>query len=71
MRWLAEFVAGWPVAASLAVAVVAQGLRAGRHRTALNEALHELRRPLQAIALAAGPPGAAPGGVEGDRKSVV
>ena len=33
-------------------AVTAQGLRAGRRRSALNEALHELRRPLQAIALA-------------------
>ena len=28
-----------------------QGLRTGRRRTALNEALHELRRPLQALAL--------------------
>jgi signal transduction histidine kinase len=50
-------VAAWPLAASLA-AVAVRGLRAGRRRTALNEALHELRRPLQAIALAA--PGAAP-----------
>jgi len=52
---LAEIVAGWPLAASLAAAVAAQGLRSGRRRTALNEALHELRRPLQAIALASGP----------------
>jgi K+-sensing histidine kinase KdpD len=44
--------AAWPLAASLAVVITAQGLRAGRRRTALNEALHELRRPLQAIALA-------------------
>jgi len=48
---LAEIVAGWPLAASLA-AVTAGGLRAGRRRAALNEALHELRRPLQALALA-------------------
>jgi K+-sensing histidine kinase KdpD len=32
--------------------VTAGGLRAGRRRAALNEALHELRRPLQALALA-------------------
>lgn len=38
------------MAASLALAT-AGGLRAGRRRTALNEALHELRRPLQALAL--------------------
>ncbi|HEX5758878.1 MAG TPA: ATP-binding protein [Thermoanaerobaculia bacterium] len=53
---LAEIAAGWPLAASLAAATVG-GLRAGRRRTALNEALHELRRPLQAVALAAGPGG--------------
>ncbi len=45
----------WPFGASLAAAVAAQGLYAGRRRTALNEALHELRRPLQALALAAPP----------------
>jgi two-component system, sensor histidine kinase FlrB len=49
---LAQLAAGWPLAASLAV-VTAGGLRAGRRRTALNEALHELRRPLQVLALAA------------------
>ncbi len=36
----------------MAAAVAAQGLRNGRRRIALNEALHELRRPLQAVALA-------------------
>ena len=51
---LAEMVGGWPRAASMAAVVAAQGLRAGRRRGALNEALHELRRPLQAIALASG-----------------
>jgi signal transduction histidine kinase len=49
----AEILAGWPLAASFAAAVTAQGLRA-RRRSALNEALHELRRPLQALALAGG-----------------
>jgi signal transduction histidine kinase len=41
----------WPLAASMAVVLTVQ-LRAGRRRGAMNEALHELRRPLQAIALA-------------------
>jgi signal transduction histidine kinase len=50
---LAQIVAGWPLAASLTAAVGAQGLWAARRRTALNEAVHELRRPLQALALAA------------------
>lgn len=49
---LTRIEAGWPLAVSLAVAVTAQGLLAGRRRTALNEALHELRRPLQALVLA-------------------
>jgi signal transduction histidine kinase len=48
-------IAGWPLVLSMAAAVAAQNLRAGRRRSALNEALHELRRPLQAVALAAGP----------------
>jgi len=52
MTELAEIVAGWPLAASIAAAATARGLRAGRRRTALNEALHELRRPLHSIALA-------------------
>jgi signal transduction histidine kinase len=50
---LAEVVGAWPLGASLAAAAAVRGLRAGRRRTALNEALHELRRPLQALALAA------------------
>ncbi|HSR94417.1 MAG TPA: ATP-binding protein [Solirubrobacterales bacterium] len=54
MTELAEIVAGWPLAATMAAVVAAQGLRAGRRRSALNQALHELRRPLQAIALAGG-----------------
>jgi signal transduction histidine kinase len=47
---LAEIAAGWPFAASLAAAAASTVWR-GRRRTALNEALHELRRPLQALAL--------------------
>jgi signal transduction histidine kinase len=49
---LAQIAGGWPFAASLAAVATAAGLRAGRRRTALNEAVHELRRPLQALALA-------------------
>lgn len=55
MTELSEIVAGWPLAISMAATVAAQSLRNGRRRTALNEALHELRRPFQAVALAAGP----------------
>jgi signal transduction histidine kinase len=63
MTALAQIVAGWPVVLSMAAAVAAQSLRAGRRRSALNEALHELRRPLQAVALAAGPRFGSPAGV--------
>jgi signal transduction histidine kinase len=52
MLELGQIVAGWPLGASMAAAVAARGLQAGRRRMALNEALHELRRPLQALALA-------------------
>jgi signal transduction histidine kinase len=45
--------AGWPLLASAALAFAGDRLRAGRRRTALNRALHELRRPLQALALTA------------------
>lgn len=55
MTELVQIVAGWPMVLSMAAAVATQSLRAGRRRSALNEALHELRRPLQAVALAAGP----------------
>lgn len=51
---LAEIVAGWPLGISIAAAAAAHGVRLGRRRVAVNEALHELRRPLQAIALASG-----------------
>jgi signal transduction histidine kinase len=68
MTGLIETVAGWPLAISMAAALGARGLRAGRRRSALNEALHELRRPLQVLALAgegaAAPPGAFASSVE-------
>lgn len=62
---LAHIAAAWPLAASMAAAVAVQGLREGRRRSILNEALHEVRRPLQAVALAAGP-APAPSGSGGD-----
>jgi signal transduction histidine kinase len=62
---LAEIAAGgWPLAASMAAVVTAQSLRAGRRRSALNQALHELRRPLQVIALADGGDAGAPPALE-------
>lgn len=53
MRLLVE----WPLLASMAAVFTAQGLLAGRRRGALNQAVHEVRRPLQALALATSPPG--------------
>jgi len=53
MRALAELgVAGWPLGLTLAAAVVGSRVREARRRAALNRNLHELRRPLQALALA-------------------
>ena len=49
---------GWSLAASMATALAFLVLRDGRRRSAINEAMHELRRPLQAIALS--PPEARP-----------
>ena len=60
---LAQIGTGWPLALSMAAAVTARGLAVGRRRTAINEALHELRRPLQALALASWGGGAAERGV--------
>ncbi|HET7455712.1 MAG TPA: HAMP domain-containing sensor histidine kinase [Solirubrobacterales bacterium] len=48
---LAEVAAGLPVAASFALAGGLTNLREGRRRAALNEAMHELRRPLQVLSL--------------------
>lgn len=59
---LFHLIAGWPLALSMAAAVATQSVRAGRRRLALNEALHELRRPLQAVALTVGSRQAGPDG---------
>jgi signal transduction histidine kinase len=67
MRALAELgVAGWPLGVAVAAALVGDRVLRARRRAALNRALHELRRPLQALALAPAPPGraAAPGAAE-------
>jgi signal transduction histidine kinase len=48
---LAEVAAGLPLAASFALAGGITTLRKGRRRGALNEAMHELRRPLQVLTL--------------------
>jgi signal transduction histidine kinase len=52
---LAEIAAGLPFAASFAMATGISALREGRRRSALNEAVHELRRPLQALAFSLPP----------------
>lgn len=49
---MAEVAAGLPVAASFALAGGLTSFREGRRRAVLNEALHELRRPLQVLSLA-------------------
>jgi signal transduction histidine kinase len=54
---------GWSLAASMATALAVLVLRDGRRRSAINEAMHELRRPLQAIALT--PSSAERGAAEG------
>src|SRR6201996_8739628 len=54
----------WPVLGG-AGATVAATLREGRRRTVLNERLHELRRPLQALALMAAPAGRGENGDDG------
>jgi signal transduction histidine kinase len=52
---LSELAGGLPVAASFAMASGITALREGRRRTSLNEAMHELRRPLQGLALSLQP----------------
>ncbi|MGH2963066.1 MAG: sensor histidine kinase, partial [Solirubrobacterales bacterium] len=64
--------AGWPIAIALAAVLARERARDGLRRGALNRALHELRRPLQALALVSGAEGrngearngAAPGRLE-------
>jgi signal transduction histidine kinase len=47
--------AGWPLALTAVAILARERVRAGRRRGALNRALHELRRPLQALALVGRP----------------
>ena len=47
--------AAWPLGLTLAVAAGTERLHSRRRRTALNRALHEVRRPLQALVLAGAP----------------
>lgn len=47
--------AAWPVVLAMAAVLVRERVREGRRRRTLNERLHELRRPLQALVLAAKP----------------
>jgi signal transduction histidine kinase len=47
--------AGWPLTGFLAMILLGERLRAARRRAALNCALHELRRPLQLLALTPAP----------------
>jgi signal transduction histidine kinase len=46
---------GWPLGLTLAVAAGTDRLQTRRRRTTLNRALHEVRRPLQALVLAGAP----------------
>jgi signal transduction histidine kinase len=65
MRALAELGgAAWPLGVTLAVALVGDRVLRARRRAALNRALHELRRPLQALALAPGSSGRSPAAAE-------
>jgi signal transduction histidine kinase len=52
---LAQIAAGLPMAASLAMATGINAFRESRRRGSLNEAIHELRRPLQTLALSVPP----------------
>jgi signal transduction histidine kinase len=48
---LAQIAAGFPLAASFAIAGGITAFREGRRRASLNAAVHELRRPLQVLSL--------------------
>lgn len=61
---LAEVAAGFPLVASFAIAGGITVFREGRRRTSLNEALHELRRPLQILSLSLSTDSAAPRSLE-------
>jgi signal transduction histidine kinase len=51
LQELSGLAGGLPIAASFAMATGITALREGRRRSSLNEAMHELRRPLQGLAL--------------------
>jgi signal transduction histidine kinase len=59
-------IAGWPLALTVAAFLVRERVRGGRRRGALNRALHELRRPLQALALGANDASGDGGSANGD-----
>ncbi len=61
---LDQVVGGWPFVLAVG-AVGGAGLREARRRAALNEALHEVRRPLQVLALTAPVAGTPAGDFEG------
>jgi signal transduction histidine kinase len=58
-------IAGWPMVLALAGVLGGAGVREARRRAALNQALHEVRRPLQVLALSAPVAGTAAGELEG------
>jgi signal transduction histidine kinase len=61
---LAEAAAAFPLAASFAIAGGITAVREGRRRAALNEAVHELRRPLQVLALSLPASSTSPAGLD-------
>jgi signal transduction histidine kinase len=61
---LSELAGGLPIAASFAMATGITALREGRRRSSLNEAMHELRRPLQGLALSLSDKGTKGGSAE-------
>lgn len=61
---LSELAGGLPIAASFAMATGITALREGRRRSSLNEAMHELRRPLQGLALSLPDEGSKSGSAE-------
>ena len=65
MTELPQALGGWSLAVAMSGVAAVLLLRTGRRRVAINEALHELRRPLQALALSAPPGKSASGAVAG------
>ncbi|MDQ2631674.1 MAG: HAMP domain-containing histidine kinase [Actinomycetota bacterium] len=67
---LAQVVAEFPLAASFAIAGGISVVREGRRRSSLNEAVHELRRPLQVLALSLPADSSEPAGVDSSLRLV-